>query len=225
MIPVLHESQHLLVVRKPSGLSTTAPRGADSLTERLERQQRQRLHPTSRLDAEVTGLVTYARTKLGIAALKDARERGAYHREYVALASARPDADEGAWDASIAMHPRDRRLRVAVPEGGRGERLQTARTRWRVTETRAHATWLTLFPETGRTHQLRVHAAHAGLPLLGDHRYGGPKRVTLDDGRVVRAARVMLHCHRVRVPNAEGGEVDLVDPPPADFVALWEALG
>ena len=56
---VVHEDRHLLVVAKPTGLPTTAPRGGDCLTRRLEARRGERLHPTSRLDAEVTGMVTY----------------------------------------------------------------------------------------------------------------------------------------------------------------------
>ncbi|MCB9593386.1 MAG: RNA pseudouridine synthase [Sandaracinaceae bacterium] len=225
MIELAYESAHLAIAKKPSGIATTAPDGGDSLTTRLEAQLGVKLHPTSRLDAEVSGLVTFAKTKDAIHALKQARERGAYFREYLGLAVVAPTPREGVWDASIAIDPRDRRLRIAVPEGGSGERLQRARTRYEVLEEFLGGAALALFPETGRTHQLRVHAANAGAPLLGDVRYGGPRRVTLDDGRVVRAARVMLHCRRLRLPNVEGGELDLVEPPPPDVFKVWRSLG
>jgi 23S rRNA pseudouridine955/2504/2580 synthase/23S rRNA pseudouridine1911/1915/1917 synthase len=91
------------------------------------------------------------------------------------------------------------------------------------------AALLLLSPLTGRTHQLRVHAARAGVPLLGDRHYGGPVKVTLPDGRVVRAGRVMLHCARVRLPKiaptAEPERLTLDAPIPADFRAVWLALG
>jgi len=225
VIALAHDSEHLVVARKPSGVATTAPKGEDSLTRRLEAQLRATLHPTSRLDAEVTGLVTFARTKAAIAALQDARERGAYHREYLALAAAAPDPSEGDWRWSIAIDPKDRRLRVAVEPGGAGQRLQAAHSRYAVIAATAHAVALRLWPQTGRTHQLRVHAARAGAPLLGDARYGGPRRVALDDGRVVRAARVMLHCRRLSIPDAAGGRLELEDPPPEDLVTLWDRLG
>ncbi|MCA9609074.1 MAG: RNA pseudouridine synthase [Myxococcales bacterium] len=225
MIELAHLSAELAVALKPSGLATTAPEGEDCLTRRLEAQLGGSLHPTSRLDAEVTGLVTFARTKQAIATLTRARREGRYHREYLALAVAAPDLPEGAWSWSIGIDPKDRRLRVALEPGARGNRVQAARSRYRLLEAMPHGAALALFPETGRTHQLRVHAARAGLPLIGDVRYGGPRRVALDDGRVIRAARVMLHCRRLVLPDAEGGEIALEAAVPEDLAKVWQALG
>ncbi|MBX3271640.1 MAG: RNA pseudouridine synthase [Sandaracinaceae bacterium] len=225
MIALAHLGRHLVVAHKPSGLATTSPDGGDSLTRRLEAQIGGPLHPTSRLDAEVTGLVTFARTKHAIAVLKDARARGAYHREYLGLASATPAPLEGEWGWTIAIDPREPRLRVALEPGARGARAQAACTRYAVRASAAGVAALALFPITGRTHQLRVHAARAGAPLLGDVRYGGPRRLVLDDGRVVRAPRVMLHCRRLTIPDAEGGALELEAPVPDDLASLWSSLG
>lgn len=222
-IPVAHEDRELLVVLKPPGIATTAPAGGDSLTRRLEAARGAALHPTSRLDADVTGLVTYAKGKRAIAALRAARAEGRYHRGYLAIAGAAPEPREGTWDASIAIHPRDPTLRVASETG---ERVQRAQTTYVVREAleRAAALWLT--PHTGRTHQLRVHAAHAGVPLLGDVRYGGDKRVVLANGRVITARRTMLHCAWLRLPRiGAAGELELRAGAPDDMCALWTALG
>ncbi|MFK7991475.1 MAG: RluA family pseudouridine synthase [Sandaracinaceae bacterium] len=224
MIPVVHEDEHLLVVNKPTGLPTTSPREGDSLTQRLMSAREEKLHPSSRLDAEVTGMVTFARTKPAIRALEQARKEGRYTRTYVAL-SAGALSDHGRWDASIAIAPHDRRLRAAVPPGTRGARVQHAETAFQVSARTAHVALLRLSPQTGRTHQLRVHAANAGAPLLGDHRYGGPKRVTLPDGRVLSVRRTMLHCAVLGLPRVGGGRLDLRLAPPEDFALLFEALG
>lgn len=222
-IPVAHEDDHLLVVLKPTGVATTAPAGGDSLTRRLEQARGAPLHPSSRLDAEVTGLVTYAKSKRAIAALRAARAERRYHRGYLAIASHAPAPREGTWEASIAIHPRDPTLRV-VSESG--ERVQYAKTTYVVRQVLERAAVLWLTPHTGRTHQLRVHAAHAGAPLLGDVRYGGAKRIVLPDGRVVAARRTMLHCAWLRLPAVErGGELELRAPVPDDMRALWAALG
>lgn len=226
-LEVAFEDRHLLVVVKPAGIATTAPGGGPSLTNTLERARPGALHPTSRLDADVTGLVTYAKTKRAMAALREARAQGRYGRGYLALAGHAPAGErEGSWDASIAIDPRDPTSRVAVPPGSAGQRVQHARTTYlvRAVQPSAAALWLT--PHTGRTHQLRVHAAHAGLPLLGDVRYGGSRRVVLEDGRVLSARRVMLHCAWLRVPSVEGaGFVELERPAPPDLAELWSALG
>src|SRR5262249_7674470 len=84
---------------------------------------------------------------------------------------------------------------------------------------------LLLRPETGRTHQLRVHAARAGSPLLGDKHYGGEQRRVLPDGRVLRAARVMLHSSRVRLSLAGAEPLTIDAPLPDDLGELWGKLG
>lgn len=220
---IAHRDADVLVVLKPSGIATTAPRGMDSLTHDVEHRLAKKLHPTSRLDAEVTGLVTFAITKRAIAALRKARSEGRYGRGYLALASREPTPPRGRWEASIAIDPRNRRLRVAA-ETGQG--VQRARSEYIVRASVANATALWLTPHTGRTHQLRVHAAHAGAPLLGDVRYGGPRRIVLDDGSVVRVGRTMLHCAWLRIPDvAGGGEIELSAPAPEDLATLWSRLG
>lgn len=224
MIPVVHEDGHLLVVNKPSGLPTTSPRDGDSLTRRLEEARREKLHPSSRLDAEVTGMVTFARSKPAIRALEAARRDGLYTRMYAALSAGRLP-DTGRWNASIDIAKHDRRLRAAVPPESRGKRVQHAETTFEVSARTPHGVLVRLVPHTGRTHQLRVHAAHAGAPLLGDHRYGGPKRVTLEDGRVLTVRRTMLHCAVLGLPRVGGGRLDLRLAPPDDFVNLFVSLG
>jgi 23S rRNA pseudouridine1911/1915/1917 synthase len=225
-VDVVYEDPHLLVVYKPAGLATTAPGGRDCLVARLERARGGALHPTSRLDAEVTGLVTMARTKRAIAALRDARASGRYGRGYLAIASGAPSPREGTWEASIAIDPREPRLRIAVEAGAAGQRVQRARTHYAIRECTEHACALWLTPHTGRTHQLRVHAAHAGVPLVGDLRYGGPKRIVLADGRVVSAKRVLLHCAWLHLPCVEGdGMLSLSAPVPDDLRSSWAALG
>ncbi len=222
---VVYEDADLLVVVKPSGLATTAPDGGDCLTERLESARNAKLHPSSRLDAPVTGLVTFAKTKRAEASLRQARAEGRYGRGYLGLASAMPEPPEGEWNAAIGIHPRDPRLRAALAPDAKGPRVQHAKTTYRLRQVQGGAAALWLTPHTGRTHQLRVHAAHAGAPLLGDTRYGGPKRLVLADGRVVAARRVMLHCAWLRLPTLEGGELVLRAPVLPDMSALWHALG
>ncbi len=225
---VVHRDPHLLVLEKPPFVPTTSPDGGDCLVERARAldPEAKRLHATSRLDAEVTGLVTFARTQRAIDVTLEARRRGAYRRLYVALAAIAPGEEQGTWTWPICRHPKDRRLRGA----GDGPDAQEAETAFRV-HARAGAddapgALLHLRPRTGRTHQLRVHAAFAGAPLLGDVAYGGARRIVLGDGRVRTAERVMLHCARVELPHPRSGAPIVFESPvPADFAKLWEGLG
>ncbi len=78
---------------------------------------------------------------------------------------------------------------------------------------------------TGRTHQVRVHAAHAGAPLVGDRTYGGPVRVASATGRVHEPGRIALHALRVAVPGPGAEPLVAVAPVPAGMAELWSSLG
>jgi 23S rRNA-/tRNA-specific pseudouridylate synthase len=223
---ILHRDADLLVLYKPAFLPTTSPDGSDCLVKVAEAldPDAPHLHASSRLDAEVTGCVTFARTDRAIEALLAARREGRYERNYLGLAERAPSPEHGEWGWPIDRDPSDARKRVALPEGA--QRGMRARSRYRVLALQPMAAALLLQPETGRTHQLRVHAAKAGCPLLGDKHYGGAMRSVLADGRVVRAPRVMLHCARVRLPAIGRAQPVTVDAPlPDDLRALWQQLG
>lgn len=227
-VRVVHRDAHLLVLFKPSGLPTTSPDGTGCLVEEAKRldPDAPRLHASSRLDAEVTGLVTFARTRRATKALLDARARGAYLRHYIALAEQAPRPATGQWDARVAIDPAEPRRRIALPAAG--ERGQVASTRYSVRPLSAQTTRcrvLDLWPQTGRTHQLRVHAADAGCALLGDRHYGGKVRIVGGDGAVLRAPRVMLHCAELELPDPAGsGMLHLTAPVPDDMATLYAAL-
>jgi 23S rRNA-/tRNA-specific pseudouridylate synthase len=225
-LTVVHRDADLLVLHKPSGLPTTSPDGSGCLASmaRALDPAAPRMHASSRLDAEVTGLVTFARTDRAIASLMAARQAGTYQRFYLALASRAPEPAEGEWHWAIAKDPRNPRRRVARPDGAAG--AVTAHSRYRVLRVQPSAALLLMRPETGRTHQLRVHASEAGAPLLGDKHYGGPMRVVLADGGVLRAARVMLHCARLQLPGIANAEPLTLDAQvPDDMRGLFVQLG
>jgi 23S rRNA pseudouridine1911/1915/1917 synthase len=137
----------------------------------------------------------------------------------VAIACRAPSPDNGVWDAPIGR-ARDPRKRAA---GGRD--AAEARTTFSTVARAGGAALLALAPETGRTHQLRVHASHAGAPLLGDRDYGGPGRVTLPDGRVLPLRRIALHAARVTVPRPSGPALVIDSPIPVELRELWTSLG
>jgi 23S rRNA-/tRNA-specific pseudouridylate synthase len=232
-VHVLHRDADLLVLYKPAGIATTSPDGRNCLTELAAQldPRAPRLHASSRLDAEVTGVVTFARTTRAIEGLLAARREGRYERYYLGLATGPLQPAAGELDWPIDRDPRDPRKRVALERAAHSGRkgrstAQEARTRYRVLSALPSAALLLLSPLTGRTHQLRVHVARAGVPLLGDRHYGGPVKSTLPDGRVVRAGRVMLHCARVRLPRFDAADMLTLDAPiPDDFRAVWLGLG
>lgn len=229
---VIHCDAHLLVFDKPPHLPTTSPDESDCLVARARGldPSASHHHPSSRLDAEVSGVVVFARTSRAIAALRDARARGLYVRRYLALARAGErgvlaDADRDCWRWPIAIDPRDPRRRIVAEHRADAKRAQDAETFVEVLDRTSEALVLRLSPTTGRTHQLRVHAAHGGHPLLGDVAYGGARRLTLADGSVLSCPRVALHCTLVVIPGARGEPRVFHAPLPTDLVTLAESLG
>jgi 23S rRNA-/tRNA-specific pseudouridylate synthase len=235
-VRVLHRDAHLLVLEKPTGLPTTGPGEGRTLVDvaRELDPDAPRLHPSSRLDAEVSGIVTFARTPEATQHLLAARKAGRYARGYLGIAAGLPSPAHGRWEHAIGIDPRDARKRRVVAADAPGAR--TACSHYRVLAALEAAdagaaggrgcALLWLEPRTGRTHQLRVHAAHAGVALFGDRPYGGPQRLVLGDGSVVSARRTLLHCCRVSVPAVGGGEeLRFRSEPAAELIAFWTAAG
>lgn len=229
---VLAECAGFVFVDKPPGVATEPDHAGveASVVARVAQQldiPRAELHALSRLDVGVSGVVTLARTAEARERARLLRERGAWVRRYVALASRAPEPAGGTWDQALSR-PRGRRT------GPGAER--SAATRYasiavagpvfvpaRTGNVEVRPALLALGPITGRMHQLRLHAAHAGAPLLGDATYGGPSRVIVHGGAVRPLERVALHAAWVELEL--GGEVlRVVAGEPADLQALWGEL-
>ena len=136
-------------------------------------------------------------------------------RRYAALVEGVPSADEGQVDAPIYDVYEAGRRRLARP----GEPAHEARTRWRVVERFRAGALLEVELETGRQHQIRLHLAHLGLPIVGDDVYGRSAR------RAIVAPRHMLHArHLAFVHPIRGARVEAESPLPADFRKALAAL-
>lgn len=212
---VLYEDEHMLVLNKPSGLSVHGGTGVkQGLIEALRAMYPDLpgLELVHRLDKGTSGCLLLAKTgKARRALMTDFRDQ-AVHKVYHALV-------QGAWprelslvDASLQRQPeRGGQRRVEVtPEG------KTARTEFRVLQRLQDATLVEARPLTGRTHQIRVHAALAGCPLLGDDKYGTPGPTGAD------IRRLCLHAAEVRFRDPHSGRTRVVR---ADYDAAFnEAL-
>lgn len=217
-VNILRREDDFVAVDKPAGIPTIADHGGQAhalvaLVARTLDVPESAVHPTSRLDRGVSGVVILALTPAGRERLAAARARGHYARRYVAIAAGFPSPDEGTWKEAIgrAKDPRKRAI------GGRD--ATDAETRYRVVARTERASLLALDPITGRTHQLRVHASHAGAPLLGDRDYGGPTRWTAKSGKSLTLDRVALHCARVTVEGVEPIAAEI----PETLRAWWSA--
>ena len=185
MVPILHEDPHLLVVNKPAGLLTQGRVGGEPSLETRVRAYLAPDDPASvylgtvhRLDRPVSGVVLWAKTAKAARRLADQFSKREARKEYRAIVAGRPTADRGGWEDWLCEE--DTGLgRVQVCLAGT-PRARRAFTRFELDpgpdRTLPEGTsGLRLFPETGRTHQLRVQAASRGMPILGDSLYGSDR--------------------------------------------------
>ncbi|MCP5149460.1 MAG: RluA family pseudouridine synthase [Chromatiales bacterium] len=218
---IVHADTDVVVVDKPAGLVTHPgagnPRGtlANALLHRFpELAAVPRAGVVHRLDKDTSGLLVVARSLPAHAALVAAIKARAVRREYLAVVHGRPPAS-GVVDAPIGRHP-TLRTRMAVVAAGRD-----ARTHFRVIrELPGHAV-LALRLESGRTHQIRVHMAHLGHPLVGDPTYAGRSARR----GATRLDRQALHATRLAFEHPASGEALAFESPPSpDIVALIDDL-
>jgi len=219
-LPILARGDGWLAVDKPAGIPVHPVNTVreNSLIRMLRRQEgREGLRLVHRLDRETTGVLLVAEDSRTAAVLSRAFMLGEIHKEYVAIVLGEVTGDEGTIELPIGADP-ERKVFVRRTVVEDGER---AVTRWRVERRLPGMTCLRLFPETGRRHQLRVHLAATGHPILGDILYGRPDADYLDLVRGLRdvrreegaPARQLLHCARIAL-----GDIDITAPLPADMV-------
>jgi 23S rRNA pseudouridine1911/1915/1917 synthase len=166
-----------------------------------------------RLDKDTSGLMVVAKTDRARTALLRQWADGSVTKRYIALAQGVVEENEGTVDAPIGRDPFNRQ-RMAVLPGGR-----PAVTHFTVLRRFADATLLELAPESGRTHQIRVHLAFIGHPLVGDAVYGGPRATA-----ATQAPRQFLHASRLGFVLPTGEPVSFVSALPADLQATLDRL-
>ncbi len=181
-LTVLYEDEHILAVDKPAGMLIHPSRSCitGTLANRVlgyyqKTGQACAFHPITRLDRDTFGIVLLAKNAHVHALLNQLHTAGKLQKTYHALTFGGPEADEGIIDAPIARRPLPSLLRYVNQKG------KPSVTEYRVLQRNAQTCLLSLRPITGRTHQLRVHCAHTGFPILGDPQYNSEESRTLSD--------------------------------------------
>ncbi len=215
-VPVRYRDEHLMVVAKPAGVPVhpTASHRTGTLVNRLKAMgvplsagaDPDRPGIVHRLDAGTSGLMVVASDDETHALLSEMFRRHSVDRRYLALVRGSPGHERFAVEAPLVRRGAAIRVRA---EGGR-----EATTRFEVLERLARSALLEAAPETGRTHQIRVHLSSVGHPILGDRRYGGgggeAGRIGLD--------RLFLHSWRIGFDHpVTGTRVELEEPLPDDL--------
>lgn len=216
---VLHRDDWLLVIDKPAGLAVQGGSGTtrhlDGLLDALRFDAAERPRLVHRLDRDTSGVLVLARTRKAAAAVGAAFQDRAARKLYWALVQGVPDAPSGVWD--LHMEKRRGAGGDQVVSGAAGKR---AVTEYRVVDSAAGTAWLELAPHTGRTHQLRVHCAAAGLPIVGDRRYGSRAAAARGLGRGLH-----LLARHLEMPHPDGGMLRVTAPLPRHMAESWAVLG
>jgi 23S rRNA pseudouridine1911/1915/1917 synthase len=213
---LLYADDDLVAVDKPAGVPAQPTLTSDTgtLPDLVAALLGAPVTLVHRLDRETSGVTVLARTKAAAAALAEAFRVGGPEKTYLALTARPPAPPEGRVDAPLGKDPARPGLRRVDPRG------DASATRYRTLRAGPLAALVEARPETGRTHQIRVHLAHLGAPLLGDARYGGPRRI----GEVA-IPRVMLHARRLELAHpTTGAAMRFEAPVPEDFAAVEQAL-
>ena len=215
-IPILFEDGEALVINKPSGLPIERPRrGGASLEDHFEELKlgfQRAPMPVHRIDTDTSGCLLLARNAKALKRFAKAFEERLVEKRYLGLLSGVPADSEGTIELSLSK----------ISSAEKGWRMIAAKkgkpsiTHWRVLAEHGGHTLVEFRPETGRTHQIRVHCqAGLNLPLLGDPVYGNGKG----------APRTMLHAAALTVPRTGKPPIDAAAPLPRDFAALGFADG
>lgn len=225
-LDILYEDEHLLILNKPVGLVVHPAPGheAGTLVNALLAHCQnlagiggvQRPGIVHRLDKDTSGAIAIAKTDQAHQQLQAQFKAKTARREYLAVVYGAPAASSGTVDAPVGRHLVDRKKMAVVPEEKGGRR---AVTHWQVEERLGNYTLMRFQLETGRTHQIRVHSAHIGHPVVGDPVYGSGRSVG------VNLSGQALHAWKLRLQHPLTGEwIEAIAPLPPDFTTLLKVL-
>jgi 23S rRNA pseudouridine1911/1915/1917 synthase len=225
-LDILYEDESLLILNKPAGLVVHPAPGHESgtlvhaLLAHCDHLAGiggvQRPGIVHRLDKDTSGAIAIAKTDQAHQHLQAQLKAKTARREYLAIVYGAPKAATGTIDLPIGRHPVERKKMAIVPEAQGGRR---AVTHWQVQERLGNYTLMRFQLETGRTHQIRVHTAHLGQPIVGDPVYGSGRSIG------VNLTGQALHAWKLRLQHPLKGEaIEVIAPLPTEFLTLLQVL-
>jgi len=229
---IIYEDKSVIVIDKPPGLpvqgGTKSERNLDAILAAAADTLGGRPLLVHRLDRDTSGVLVLARNPAVAKKLAESFRGKAAKKLYWALVAGKPEHAQGKIDLPLAKRHGAAGERVVAldfeeeldfEESGARRAVSHYAT---IDNAANRVTWLALSPQTGRTHQLRVHMAALGTPILGDGKYGGTGAFPKMEGL---ANRLHLHARRIRLPHPERGMIDVKAPLPPHFEASMKSLG
>jgi 23S rRNA pseudouridine955/2504/2580 synthase len=211
---ILFEDKRILVINKPSGLAVHGGSGISHGAIELLRAARPQLRDLSlahRLDRETSGCLVLTKRRSALRELHELFRKGTVEKNYLALVVGDWQFGEQVVDAPLNVdHRQNGERHVVVSQAGKA-----AQTVFRLSRTFGTYSLMQCQPQTGRTHQIRVHALHAGHPLAGDERYGDPERNAAAKKQGLK--RLFLHAQSIAFPDDSGNELHFTAPLPNDL--------
>lgn len=221
---VIHKDDDVLVIDKPAGLpvqgGTGVTRHIDGLLDALTYDASERPRLVHRLDRDTSGVMVLARSRKAAAHLGRSFKGKSVRKIYWAATVGVPDLNQGRIDLPLRKQPMRGGERMAVDEEG-GKRAVTLYSLLERSGNRL--AWLAFWPQTGRTHQIRAHAAAMETPILGDGKYGGADAFVQSE---VVPRQLHLHAREISVPHPSGrGTLRAVADLPPHMRETWAHIG
>lgn len=224
---LLYEDDRVFVFNKPAGLAVQGGSGVlrhvDGMLETWRNKKGEKPRLVHRIDRDTSGILVVARTRGAAQALTSAFRTRDAKKLYWALVRGVPRKKEGKISTWLAREAGAKVDHMRVCEHGEPD-ADHAVSYYRILDTAGRSiAWLEMEPFTGRTHQLRVHAAYIGHPILGDAKY-----FYADENWVLPGGmqnRLHLHARRIRIPHPSGGVLDVTAPLPPHMVQSFSLIG
>jgi 23S rRNA pseudouridine955/2504/2580 synthase len=220
---ILYMDKNVIVLDKPAGLATQGGSGltrhVDGMLDSLMFEKNTRPKLVHRLDKDTSGVLLVARTASAASGLAAALAHRDASKVYWALTRGVPKQARGVVKGALAKEGERGNERMAISED---EDAKFALTEYAVVATAGSAfAWVAARPITGRTHQIRVHLASLGTPIVGDFKYGGVD----SRGKGEIADKLHLHARQIDIARPDGGRLNVAAPLPPHMEKSWQVLG
>lgn len=223
---ILHEDRETFVFNKPAGLAVQGGSGltrhVDGMLEAFRDAKGQKPRLVHRIDRDTSGILVVARTRLAAEKLTGSFRARQTKKIYWSLVKGVPKPRQGRISTFLAKEPGPEGERMRVAQHGEDEAVHALTYYAVVDQAAQQIAWLSMRPVTGRTHQLRAHAAHMGHPIIGDPKYFNIENWQLPGGI---QNRLHLHARRIIIPHPAGGVLDVSAPLPDHMQQSFNLLG